>query len=125
MNAILLATTALQSPCTGGLEGGHHAWPSRRALLGGCGLAAITADAVDAAPPPGSVGARMEELKTLGTRVEQSGKAERPAEFWPGRLDGKAPPKPKVVLTDAPPFFLSNRLFRSEQKQLGPVRIRS
>ena len=55
---------------------------------------------------PGSLGARVEELKTLGARVEQSGKVEVP-EFWAGRLQGKPPPTPKVVLRgDVPPFVI-------------------
>jgi pimeloyl-ACP methyl ester carboxylesterase len=55
---------------------------------------------------PGSLGARVEELKTLGARVEQNGKAEVP-EFWAGRLQGKPPPTPKVVLRgDVPPFVI-------------------
>ena len=80
--------------------------PSRREVITFApgGLMAIP-QVARAAPPPGSVGARLEELKTLGTRVEQSGKAEMP-EFWPGRLQGKAPPTPKVALTSAPPMVI-------------------
>ena len=50
----------------------------------------------------GSPAARLEELKTLGARAEQSQAKQTPA-FWPGRLEGQPPPTPRVVLKDAPP----------------------
>ena len=53
-------------------------------------------------------GSRLDELKTLGTRLEQSsgGGEEAQPEFWPGRLEGRPPPKPSVVLRSAPPMVL-------------------
>ena len=53
----------------------------------------------------GSPAARLEEFKTLGARAEQS-QAKQTPEFWPGRLEGKPPPTPRVVLKDAPPIVI-------------------
>ena len=53
----------------------------------------------------GSPAARLEELKTLGARAEQSQAKQTPA-FWPGRLEGQPPPTPRVVLKDAPPIVI-------------------
>ena len=79
------------------------------------GLGALAASSTAAAlpgkaavaQPAGSLGARVDELKTLSARVEQSGKMEVP-EFWPGRLQGQPPPTPKVMLRgdDVPPFVI-------------------
>ena len=83
----------------------------RTFLSGGVAAAAATMwhgkGAVAEPPAPGSLGARVEELKMLGTRVEQSGKVEVP-EFWAGRLQGQPPPTPKIVLRgdDVPPFVI-------------------
>jgi pimeloyl-ACP methyl ester carboxylesterase len=65
--------------------------PSRRGVLLSTTLA--VAD--------GGLGSRIDELKTLGARAEQSGRTYQP-EFWPGRVQGTPPPKPAVVLKDAP-----------------------
>lgn len=60
-----------------------------------------------AADPSSVVSSRVDELKTLGKRAQQSG-SDGPPEFWQGRLQGQAPPQPKVVLqgNEAPPVVI-------------------
>ena len=81
---------------------------SRRSAVHGAGvlgMGIIQSPAFAADPAPGSIGSRVEELKTLGVRVQQS-TVESDAEFWSGRLQGRPPPDPKVVLRDAPPIVI-------------------
>ena len=89
---LLLQLTALRAPI------------DRRAVLS---TAAAATASFASAPAQGSVGARVEELKALEKRAERSGAAPTAAEFWPGRLQGKPPPEPKVRLKDvAPPIVI-------------------
>lgn len=77
---------------------------SRRDAILSAGILGISQKAAIAAPP-GSLGARAEELRTLEARVQESGKVETP-EFWHGRLQGQPPPNPEVVFKDAPPIVI-------------------
>lgn len=95
MQHLLLASLALRLPAAGRREA---------LLLGTTGLAAASQRV--AAAEPGSVAARVEELKTLGTRLEQSGRVTTEPEHWPGRLQGQPPPTPTVMLRAAPPFVV-------------------
>ena len=107
MQHLLLASLALRLPAA-----------SRREalLLGTTGLAAVSQRA--AAAEPGSVAARVEELKTLGTRLEQSGRVTTEPEHWPGRLQGQPPPTPTVTLRAAPPFVILPG-FGNDQVHIG------
>ena len=69
------------------------------------GAAAGLGQRAASAAESGSPAARLEELKTLGARAEQSQAKQTPA-FWPGRLEGQPPPTPRVVLKDAPPIVI-------------------
>ena len=95
MQHLLLASLALRLPIA-----------SRREalLLGTTGLTAVSQRAT--AAEPGGLAARAEELKTLGTRLEESGRVTTEAEHWPGRLQGQPPPTPAVILRAAPPFVI-------------------
>ena len=92
---------------------------SRRQAIAGGILAGTSRHSAAAAPPPGSVGARVEELKTLGQRVEQSGKLEVP-EFWPGRLEGRPAPTPKVILASAPPIVILPGFGNDQEDYMTP-----
>ena len=90
---LLLQLTALRAPV------------DRRAILStaAAATASFQTQPAASAPAQGSVGARVEELKALEKRAERSGAAPTASEFWPGRLQGKPPPEPKVRLKDAAP----------------------
>ena len=107
-----IATLALRPP--------PSARTSRREalLLGTAGLAVNRR--ASAASEPGSVAARVEELKTLGTRLEQSGRVGATAEYWPGRLQGRAPPPAAVTLRAAPPFVILPGFGNDQDDYISP-----
>jgi len=74
-------------------------------LAGACNIVLFRGQRASAAQA-GSIGAMVEELQTLGVRLEQSSQSQAAPEFWPGRLQGRSPPTPAVVLSDAPPIII-------------------
>ena len=81
-----------------------HTPVRRRHVVGGAVSGALCASRP--ARAENVLGSRVNELQTLGSRAQQSTAAEDVPEFWARRLQGQPPPKPRVTISNAPPFVI-------------------